>query len=398
LYKGENIAEVSIIIQHYFRLNLTISNEIENLPLDILMADAMHACIFRSNPLVGSQLPMKKILAIKGRRLGDTILWTSALEALHQLYPEARLDLGLPGAYDSLFENDPRIGRRWHFDRETSLWDLARSLRLEHYDLVLNFHASSRSALLSSLAGAKEKILHHHSRKPRRFFSDRRIPHLGTPMAATERDLNVVRSLGWSGGAPATRIYVTPEKKEKARNAIGEIPRPVVLIHPGASRPAKRWPLERFVELARLLAQGRTVGILTDPADDPFREEPYLKSLIARHALFFSRSNLQELAAVISESDCLVGVDSGLKHLAAAVGVPTVTLFGPESLGEWHCYSEERHAALQVKVLCRFNDASDPRFAWCGEHQCPLASHACLSLISPEQILSEVERVTSTAR
>jgi ADP-heptose:LPS heptosyltransferase len=336
-----------------------------------------------------------KILAIKWRQLGDTILWTSALEALHHLHPQATLDIALPRPYDALFEGDPRFRRRWVLDRDTSLWRLGQKLRREHYDLVLNFHASRRSAFLSLQAGAKKKILHHHSRRPRRFFSDVLVPHLGEPMAATERDLNVVRALGWNGVSPLTKIYVAPHAQKKAEEIFCAVKRPLRLLHPGASRPAKRWPLERFVQLAQLLANSGTVGVLIDPAEDVFRNEPYLKALMAERAQFYQSSDLQEVAALVSQADCLVGGDSGIKHLAAAVGIPTVTLFGPESLGEWNCYSPERHSALQVPVLCRFQDQENPRFAWCGEYRCPLGSHACLNLISPEQVANEVERVTS---
>jgi hypothetical protein len=70
--------------------------------------------------------------------------------------------------------------------------------------------------------------------------------------------------------------------------------------------------------------------------------------------------------------------------------VPTVTLFGPESIGEWHFYPKDKHRTLQIPVLCRNEHPARPEYAWCGAATCPLGSHACMNLIHPEAVAKEV--------
>ena len=95
----------------------------------------------------------------------------------------------------------------------------------------------------------------------------------------------------------------------------------------------------------------------------------------------------------ISSARVFVGSDSGAKHIACALGVSTVTLFGPESIGEWHCYDETKNKAIQVMVGCRDNDPNPPAFSWCGVTVCPYASHACMALIDPEVVLKAISEV-----
>lgn len=96
---------------------------------------------------------------------------------------------------------------------------------------------------------------------------------------------------------------------------------------------------------------------------------------------------------LLPHADVYVGSDSGIKHLAVSLDVPTVTLFGPESVGEWHGYDRTRHIAMQNRVGCRIENAENPEFAWCGETTCPLASHACMRLFLVEDVLTNVVRL-----
>lgn len=335
-----------------------------------------------------------KVLAVKVRRLGDTVLWTGALEALSQWSEVKELDIAYPASYAALFSGDPRFCRQ--FPLRSSLADNRVELfrmRKMRYDVVLNFHASPSSLLISLLAGAKERIIHHHSRIPRNFFSQRRIVDLGKAMPATERDLNVVRTLGWSGKSPATAIRATADNRKRGQFRLKEAgitgERPVVTLSISASRPAKQWPTERYVKLCSLLKEKADLAIVYD-SETLSSAHGRLSTELQTLARPILTTALEDLMGVLSQTACFVGGDSGVKHLAAALGIPTVSIFGPESLGEWHCYESSRHRALQQPVLCRDNDAYDPRFAWCGASLCPLSSHACVNLVMPNEVAAAV--------
>lgn len=311
---------------------------------------------------------------MKWRRLGDTAIWTAALAALRKLRPHARIDLHFPPAYQPLFIDDNRYGFAPADPRQGK------------YDLVLNFHASSSTARLAFRTGARGKVVHFHSRKPKSLPFTLPVPSLGVPMSAIERDLNVVRAIGWTGESPPTQLAVGEKTRAAGKDflrARGWRGGPLTLFSVRASRLSKQWPLNRYAEVARQLAkQGEQVGVVYDGP------RPELPALF-QHALDLPTPDLSLLLGVLPHASRWLGSDSGVKHLACALGIPTLTLFGPESIGEWHGYPLP-HRALQKKVECRFHDPHPAEFAWCGEAICPYASHACLNLIDADEVLASL--------
>ncbi len=134
-----------------------------------------------------------------------------------------------------------------------------------------------------------------------------------------------------------------------------------------ASRPAKRWPLARYFQLASQLKGKARVGVVYD-SPDAFGGDTYFRNELAKVATLYPTPDLPSLMALLPQARCYVGSDSGVKHLAIALGVRTLTLFGPESVGEWHCYDPKIHPYIQYELKCRSNDSGTPEFAWCGAH------------------------------
>lgn len=326
-----------------------------------------------------------KILAIKSRRLGDTVLWTSALQALAAHFPSAQLDIAFPAEYEPLFRDAPQVKTRYLLgrDKRPESFGFAK----EKYDLALVFHASHSTRRLAQSAKAGRTLIHHHSRKALNFGSDTPVVSLGQPMSAIERDLNVVRTLGWNSKPPLTRLTFPKAWAEKAseRWFSSRVPDNLVWFSPGASRLSKRWPLERYAALAESMGPEMALGVIAPEEKDLEHDKRSMERLKKRAALVFTPT-LEEAIGALSLGKAFVGSDSGLKHVAAALGLSTITLFGPESVGEWHPYEGKKHVALQNPVLCRTEDAATPSFAWCGVSICPLASHACMLLTSPLQV------------
>lgn len=323
-----------------------------------------------------------KILAIKARRLGDTVLWTSALEALSSLKPE-RLDIAYSKFYEELFLNDTRFHHQYLLS--PSLKENARFRKdwsKAQYDYVLNFHASPSTSLLSSLSCAKEKVIHYHDRGGKTATGSLPIPNLGQPMSAIERDLNVVRAMGWSGLSPQTKIlFHSPSPVVKKR----------IIFGLGASRPAKQYSLEYFLRAARLLKDNYEV-IFNYDSENIFKDNLFLKKELGNYGTFSHTKSLKELMQLLVTCELYVGPDSGVKHLAIALGTKTLTLFGPESIGEWHGYDLEMHKTMQIDMVCRDEDSADKKFAWCGAYRCPHGSHACMNLILPEEVVAVIQK------
>ena len=313
-------------------------------------------------------------MCVKWRRLGDSALWNSALSALRIHYPNSEIDLLLPPAYHPLFIDD----KRFQIAPE--------KIRERRYNLILNFHASARTSRWCLFSGAKKRVIHFHSRRPRHSFFSMKVPSLGVPMSAIERDLNVIRALGWEGQSPKTELKISALTKKAGEEFLktkGWSGGTLVLFSPQASRLSKQWSLSRYAELAHKLRNHCQVGVLYE------RTRPDCEALF-RGTLDLCTPSLSLLLGVLPHAQQWIGSDSGVKHLACALNVATLTLFGPESIGEWHGYSDP-HQTLQKAVPCRYQDPDPAEFSWCKESVCPLGSHACMNLISVDEVVERLK-------
>jgi ADP-heptose:LPS heptosyltransferase len=104
---------------------------------------------------------------------------------------------------------------------------------------------------------------------------------------------------------------------------------------------------------------------------------------------------LRLLTAMLAQCTVFLGNDSGPRHLAVSVGVPTVTLFGPEHPFEWHPYPLDRHPRFFIEPLeCR-RDGAPGMPAWCGLNVCVEQAHRCMAMIGTDAVLAECMRLAS---
>jgi ADP-heptose:LPS heptosyltransferase len=358
------------------------------------------------NPIM---LNPKRILVTKFRAMGDTILLTAALKELHRQFPQAQIHAAVTEPWIWLLEGFPGVTKllpvTWHQDRAArtkAATRLAFQLRKEKYDIVCGFHSSPAAAMVGLSTGAKIRSIHFHSFKAKNMYSTVQIPGKGTMKPVVERDLDTVRALGLDvpeGIMP--EIFLKNEEKAFAREEFKAwgLKRPVLGIALGASRPTKIWPLHRFAEVAQKWVnetQG-SVLVISGPKEESLTEEFY-RSISSSPDLrpsiqVMPSCNVRVLASRISQLNALVGNDSGPRHLAAALNVPTVTIFGPEHPLEWHPYPQDRHPRLFLEPLpCRANHepGSPP---WCGIQDCIIESHQCMTKISAEQVDEQLARV-----
>lgn len=352
----------------------------------------------------------KRILAIKLRALGDTVLMTAAIRELKKAFPTAEIDVVVTQAWAPLLESDPDISRIWKYERykdatsrAKAIARLALRLRREKYDAVVNFHASPSSATLAFAMGARVRSIHFHGHRDKNRYSTVEVPGKGILKPIIERDMDTVRALGVH--VPAGRmpvITLAPEERENAVRWItaAKLRAPLLVIGLGASRPAKSWPIERFAQLACEWANHGWVLAVAGPdetaevhrfltAVEALSQDGNLRARIRVENGF----DLRTLASIFSQAAVYVGNDSGPKHIAIAVGTPTVTLFGPEHPFEWHPYPRAQHPILFVENLACRRDADPGMPAWCGVHDCVVEKHRCMTEISVESVLEECKKV-----
>jgi heptosyltransferase-2 len=311
------------------------------------------------------------ILVVRFGALGDVVLTTPLLRALHRAHPDARVTMVTKAEWAPLLEGHPHVTQVVPFHPGTPLRSLARRLRDEAWDHRLDLHGSLRSRALRRLVGGRWHGWHKpRVRRALRVWAGIRTGPPIQPVA--EQYFASVRPLGIvpDGGPP--EIHPT-ESAERAAAAV--LPAgPFVALAVGASRPTKRWPPAHWNRLASLL-QGRGLATVAVGSTDD-------RGRIAT-ATDASGIGLGPTAAVLRRAAVVVAHDSGLMHLATGVGTPVVALFGPTdpALG----YGPYRAAAdvLARDLPCR------PCSVY-GSAHCPLRHQRCMIELMPETVADAV--------
>ena len=318
--------------------------------------------------------------------MGDTLMTLPALAALREMNSHDVIHVGVPSPLAPLMRLAKTAHEVWGWPEEASTYHRVRLAKRGHYDRVILLPNSFRSAWIAWLARIPERW--GYEGHWRRWLLNRPIPSHMRPRGVhqSESYLEIIRALGWRGSkAPEARIQPPPSLLRWAQEALAPAGKggPVVGICPGATYgPAKRWPSDRFVSVARALGDRHGAGIVLmgSRAERPFIGQ--MASAIGTHAVDLSgATNLEELAAVLASCRLVISNDSGPMHLAAALGTPVVALFG--STDRIATAPLGRHRIVSAAVEC----------SPCLRRECPDGHYQCLSRISPEQVLLAAEEL-----
>jgi heptosyltransferase-2 len=336
-----------------------------------------------------------RILVLRYRFIGDTVLTVPFLRNLRQAFPKAEIDLMLEPFSGQVIEGCPYVDRIIPFElrtihrysSQTERGNLAGYLhyrgliRKGGYDTAFILKRSLSSALLVWAARVPRRI--GFATEGRGFLLTDRVPYRHD-QHEVENFLDCLRAIGVPVTSTGLELWPLAEHRQKVSALFagagwkeGDIK---IVIHPAASLPAKQWPLERFAEVMRSLRNRYPVRfVYTGAAGDAG-----LYQEIERRGPFGGLNlcgamSLRENVAVYSACDLFFGVDSGPMHMAAAVGVPVVALFGPTDERKWGPWGEG-HTVVSKRLACH------P----CKPHKC--GDNECMRSISATEALEAVER------
>lgn len=310
------------------------------------------------------------ILIVKLSAIGDVIHTLPALNAIRRRYPSARISWLVEPAAADLVVGHPALDRvlvarrhQWvhglrRGPRAESLaaaGRFVRALRDTRYDIVLDFQALLKGGLWVALARGRRKIGFGSGMQHQEMswvFLNERLPAVSMEMHALDRNLHMLRAIGIDATRVDYRLPVTRADAQWAHRTLAGAARPVVAINPMAKWPTKLWDDARFAEVADRLqsAHGATVVFTGGPED-----RGALDAIAARMSgpsmNLAGRTSLTQLAALYAEADCLVTTDTGPMHLAAAVGLPVVALFGPTAPWRTGPYGPQ-HRVVRAGTPC----------------------------------------------
>ncbi len=294
-----------------------------------------------------------KLAVLRANAIGDYLVSLPAIEALRAAYPAAELVLlgadwhagflaDRPGPVDRCLPVPPTAGVR--DDRPprppAAVEAFLARMRAEQFDLAVQLHGGGRhSNPFVRRLGARVTA---GSRTPDAPTLDRTVPY--TPhQHEIHRFLEVAALVGAVPVTLEPRLEVTPADRAEAAAVLAGDDRPLVVLHPGANDPRRRWPVERLAvvggELVRKGARLAVVGT----ASDRGQVDLLLNGLDGDAADLAGRLGLGGLAGLLERATLLVGNDSGPRHLAAAVGTATVAVYWGANLGSYGPLYRARH-------------------------------------------------------
>jgi heptosyltransferase III len=331
---------------------------------------------------------VRRLLVIRHRAGGDVLLATPALRALRLALPAARIDVVTSRGFAAILEGNPDVDRVIDFDRRSLTSQGALYLRLLRggYDAVLDLISNPRSVWMTALTRARIRV--GYDLPGRSWAYTLALPRepIGPdgPILryAPEAALDFVRALGASprGLGLTFRVSVAAEKtidRWLTENGV-EPGKPLIACLPTGSWPAKTWLPERYTAVMEALAHEGTVVWMWGPGEREAVED--CRAGMRAPSLLAPQSGWQELGALVKRCSLWIGNDSGPKHLAVALGVPTVTLFGPTNPRTWHP-PEGPHAVVEVDGL---------ECLHCNANVCPLPGEGymrCMIDLSPARVI-----------
>ena len=320
---------------------------------------------------------VRRALVTKLRHHGDVLLTSPVFSTLRRAAPHVEIDALVYAETAPMLRNHPAIatihaidrdwkrqGLRAQVAQETALF---RRLRQRHYDLLIHLTDHPRGATLAHLLRPRFAVTQERERDEwfwrARFTHFYRLPKR-TPRHAVEANLDALRRIGIYPDAPDKKLVLVPGSAAEARveALLREHrlePRDFVHAHPGSRWMFKCWPADRSAALFRRIVGAGHRLVVTGAPDAGERD--LVASILAaldqetrgRIVDLIGALSLPELAALTACARAFVGVDTAPMHIAAAMGTPTLALFGPSGEHEWGPWMVRQRVVVSRAHPCR---------------------------------------------
>jgi heptosyltransferase-1 len=327
----------------------------------------------------------QNILILKPSSLGDVVHTLPVAAALRHAFPAATLTWLIKRQWAEVLDSNPYLDRVLAVDFSLAGWPaIIRAVRDSHFDIVLDLQGLFRSAFLAWISKAPVRVGFENGREGSRWFYTHRVSVGTGTMHAVDRYLLLAREITGDRGETAKLNFPMPSNAA-TEGRISSLLRsedvspdtPLVALNPGARWATKRAPSRLFAEVAdRLQESGFRVMLLGDgtPGDPAAAVVDTMRS---RPINLVGRTTISDLIEVLRRVRLLVTNDSGPMHLAAAMGVPLIALFGPTDPARTGPYGAG-HTILTSPVACR------P----CLSRRCANPNHLeCLTSISATEVI-----------
>lgn len=334
------------------------------------------------------------ILIILMGSLGDVARGLCLVNHIKSNRPQSRLSWLVETKWADLVRFHRNIDRVIVFERTWRIaaqWKLYRDLNAEHFDITLDLQRILKSGIFSFLSRAGRRV-GFHRRNAKEFnwiFNNEHIGYQSDDLSKIRHYLKFTEYLGLPDPGTLEFGFSSLIDEEASPHAVAVLKHPFIAIVLGASWQSKDWAFEGYLELIRYILSTLKLQVVLLGESSRQALAKNLSQKVNRPDLIdmTGKTSLVELAAILRKAVAGVGPDSGPGHLAAAVGTPFVTLFGPTSPARTAPIGYE-HLVVTAAYDC----------APCYKKRCPDRHHSCMDDIKPARVIEKLSSALTMHR
>lgn len=347
----------------------------------------------------------KKILVMRYRFIGDTLLTVPFLRNLRYTYPDAQIDMLVAPVSGEIIEECPYVDNFICFDTtkkhryenkdgqtKKSFWDYVKLLKEQKYDKAYVLKRSFSSAFLAFAAGIKERI--GFNTEGRRFLLTKGVRYL-EDMHEIDCFLEVLKADGIEVKDNYLENWCKEEELEKVKNILKENGVEVenndckkVIVHATSGNRKKEWAKDRWADIIKWLSDEKGVQVLFNGTKNDSETYEQIMSYLEDNGAglklkpinLCGQFNLRETLAFTKLCDLLVGCDSGNLHIAASVNTPVIGLYGPMNIIKWKAFGKD-DVIIKTDLPCQPCSL---------KKKCAL-DYQCMKDITIERVKGEIE-------
>lgn len=326
---------------------------------------------------------IKKILCIKPRGIGDIVLSTIVLENLESHFPSAEIHYLTESFAKDAVLNNPMVSKAHTMEEKEFVIKVANRLRKEHFNLIFDLWSNPRSAQITFLTGAKYRVgFAYRGRK----YAYNLLAESGRGKShSAEHNLNLLKVVDVPIISKNIHYYVGENEKHFADKFFKDkfsFFDNIIGIIPSGGWESKRCDAAKWVEICEALKKifNYKFLILWGPGDE--NDATFIKTKLGDDCTLALQSSVAELAGLINKCSLIIANDSGPMHISAALGIPTLGIFGPTDPEKHGPYSANSDYIIKKDLHCII----------CNKLICPF-NHECMLDLSVSEIAEKTKRL-----
>jgi lipopolysaccharide heptosyltransferase II len=325
---------------------------------------------------------VKRILCIKPRGIGDIVLSTIVLDNLKSHFPAAKIDYLTEHFAKSAVENNPLVNKVITIDKKEFPLKAALKIRKEKYDMVFDLWSNPRSAQITFLSGIKYRV--GFAYRGRKYAYNYPATSSKGEHHSAEHNLELLKAADVPIISKKIHYYVNEKDNNAAKDFIKENFTPgklIIGIIPSGGWPSKRCDASKWIEIGKAVTDKYNLGILIlwGPGDE--NDSYYIKENLPG-SILAPKTTIPEMSGFIKNCNIILANDSGPMHIAAALNIPTLGIFGPTNPKAHGPFSENSGYIIKEDLFCII----------CNKLECPY-HHECMLQLSTDQVIKKLEEI-----